>query len=185
MPDAPPFLLVGLGNPGNEYARHRHNVGFMAIDAIADCYRLSGPTQKFHGALFSGSHDGDKLLALKPDTWMNDSGRAVQAAAAFYKIPPARIVVFHDELDLTPGEVRLKRGGGAAGHNGLRSIDAALGQDYWRVRIGIGHPGHKDLVTPYVLGNFTATERADVDALLDKLAAGLPEILIGKLSELS
>lgn len=172
-----PFLIVGLGNPGREYAHHRHNIGFMAVDEIARQHNFTGPVQKFHGQLFTGQHDGRKILLLKPETYMNDSGRSVQAAAAFYKIGVDNIAVIHDELDLAPGIIRTKRGGGAAGHNGLRSIDAALGKDYARIRIGIGHPGDKDMVTPYVLGNFSIPERLMMDELMNNLARALPAIL--------
>lgn len=174
-----PFLIVGLGNPGRDYAQHRHNIGFMAVDAIARRDGFTGPVAKFHGQLHSGQLHGRKLLLLQPETYMNESGRAVQAAAAFYKIGVEDIAVIHDELDLAPGTVRWKRGGGAAGHNGLRSIDAALGKDYARIRLGIGHPGHKDLVTPHVLGNFSAAERPMIEDLLARIAAALPAIVTG------
>ncbi|HEY1299758.1 MAG TPA: aminoacyl-tRNA hydrolase, partial [Stellaceae bacterium] len=151
-------LLVGLGNPGARYARNRHNIGFLALDAIARRYRLPDFRNRFKGELTEGPIGGDKRLLLKPQTFMNDSGDSVLAAASFYKIPPAEIVVIHDEIDLQPGKLRVKRGGGNAGHNGLRSIDARLGPDYWRVRIGVGHPGVKELVQPYVLQNFPADE---------------------------
>ena len=182
MTDSPPFLIVGLGNPGRDYAGHRHNIGFMAVEAIASRYNFTGPVAKFHGQLYSGVIDGRKVLALLPQTYMNESGRAVHAAAAFYKIGVADIAVIHDELDLAPGVVRMKRGGGAAGHNGLRSIDAALGKDYARVRVGIGHPGDKDLVTPWVLGDFSKAERTNIiDPLLDDIARDMPAIIGGTL----
>jgi PTH1 family peptidyl-tRNA hydrolase len=142
-------LVVGLGNPGPKYERTRHNIGFMAIDAIARRWNLRGPREKFNGEIAEGEIGGERVVALKPMTFMNNSGESVAPAARFYKIEPAEIIVIHDELDLVEGKVRIKRGGGAAGHNGLRSIDAHLGQDYWRMRLGIGHPGRKDLVLHY------------------------------------
>jgi len=161
-------LFVGLGNPGQQYQLNRHNIGFMALDVIVERHKFSGWSKKFQGELSSGDVGGEKILLLKPQTFMNLSGQSVQAAAAFYKIKPEDIVVFHDELDLAPGKLRVKKGGGAAGHNGLRSIDQHLGQDYWRVRLGIGHPGNRDLVSPYVLGNFS---REDENWLVPLLAA--------------
>ena len=164
-------LLVGLGNPGSRYARNRHNIGFMTVDAVARRYGLPGFRNRFKGEVAEGPIEGARRLLLKPLTFMNLSGESVAAAAGFYKIPPEEIVVVHDELDLAPGKVRVKRGGGNAGHNGLRSIDAHLGPDYWRVRVGIGHPGVKELVHPYVLQNFPAEEMtAWVEPLLDAAA---------------
>ncbi len=158
------YLWVGLGNPEPGMARNRHNIGFMALDVIARRHGFSPWRQRFKGLCAEGSIDGLKILALRPMTYMNLSGEAVQAAVAFYKIPLDGVIVFHDELDLAPGKVRVKKGGGAAGHNGLRSIDACLASpDYWRVRLGIGHPGHKDRVTGYVLGDFA---KAELDWLL-------------------
>jgi PTH1 family peptidyl-tRNA hydrolase len=171
-------LVVGLGNPGPRYARNRHNVGFMAIDAIAQRYGFAPFRDRFKGELAEGSIAGEKRLLLKPQTFMNASGEAVLAAASFYKIPPREIVVIHDEIDLRPGKLRVKRGGGAAGHNGLRSIDAQLGADYWRVRIGVGHPGVKELVQPYVLQNFTADETTEwVGPLIEAVAETMPLLL--------
>ncbi len=150
-------------------ARQRHNIGFMALDVIARRHGFSPWRQRFKGLVADGSVGGEKILALKPMTYMNASGESVQQAAAFFKIPPADITVFHDELDLAPGKVRVKRGGGAAGHNGLRSMDQMLGTpDYWRVRLGIGHPGDKARVLGYVLGDFS---KADLDWLLPCLDA--------------
>ncbi|MEE9318166.1 MAG: aminoacyl-tRNA hydrolase [Rhodospirillales bacterium] len=169
------LLLVGLGNPGPDYAKHRHNIGFMAIDAIADHYSFGPFRAKFLGQAAEGKISGAKVLALKPKTFMNESGRAVETARAFYKISPEDIVVFHDEIDLQAGKVRVKRGGGHAGHNGLRSIHAHIGTDYGRVRIGIGHPGDKDKVTGHVLKNFSKTDAEWVEKALSALAehAGL------------
>ena len=147
-------LIVGLGNPGARYARNRHNIGYMAADAIARRYGFPAFRSRFKGELAEGVIAGARRLLLRPETFMNASGESVLAAMSFYKIPPAEIVVIHDELDLRPGKVRVKRGGGSAGHNGLRSIDAMIGADYWRIRIGVGHPGVKELVQPYVLQNF-------------------------------
>ncbi|HTI85891.1 MAG TPA: aminoacyl-tRNA hydrolase [Alphaproteobacteria bacterium] len=172
-------LVVGLGNPGSEYAHQRHNVGFMAVDAIARIHGISTWRKRFAGESAEGSIAGAKVLLLKPLTYMNDSGRAVQDAARFYKIGPEDVIVLHDELDLVPGKVRVKRGGGAAGHNGLRSTDAAIGPDYLRVRIGIGHPGDKSRVTPYVLSNFAKAERPMVDAVDDAIAEAFPLLLKG------
>ena len=173
-------LIVGLGNPGARYARNRHNVGFMALDAIGRRYGGPAFRSRFKGELAEGTIAAGRRLLLKPQTFMNASGEAVLAAMSFYKIAPADIVVIHDELDLRPGKVRVKRGGGAAGHNGLRSIDQMIGADYWRVRIGIGHPGVKELVHPYVLQNFAADEVQDwVEKLVDVIADTVPLLLEG------
>lgn len=173
-------LVVGLGNPGLRYAKNRHNVGFVAVDAIARRYGFPAFRDRFKGELSEGVLGGGKRLLLKPQTFMNASGEAVLAAASFYKIPPSEIVVIHDEIDLRPGKLRVKRGGGAAGHNGLRSIDAMLGQDYWRVRIGVGHPGVKELVQPYVLQNFASDEITEwVGPLIDAVAETIPLLLAG------
>jgi PTH1 family peptidyl-tRNA hydrolase len=164
------LLLVGLGNPGSEHRRQRHNVGFMAVDAIAERHNFQPFRKRFQGEIAEGVLDGTKTLLLKPQTYMNLSGKSVGEAAHFYKLPPAQVVVVHDELDLATGKIRMKTGGGHAGHNGLRSIDAALGPNYRRLRIGIGHPG-KDMVLGYVLQNFHADERVWLDPLLDAMAA--------------
>ena len=163
-------LFVGLGNPGREHAGQRHNIGFMAVDAIAARHRASPFRAKFQGLVTEVGLGLGRVLLLKPETYMNDSGRSVGAAARFHKIPLADITVFHDELDLAPGVVRVKLGGGNAGHNGLRSITADLGNDYRRVRLGIGHPGSKDRVLGYVLGNFAKDETAWLEALCDGIA---------------
>ena len=173
-------LVVGLGNPGTRYARNRHNIGFMAAAAIARRYGLPAFRSRFKGELSEGVIAGERRLLLCPQTFMNDSGEAVLAAMSFYKIAPGDIVVIHDEIDLRPGKVRVKRGGGAAGHNGLRSIDAMIGADYWRVRIGVGHPGVKELVQPYVLQNFPPDEmRLWVEPLVEAVAHTLPLLLEG------
>jgi PTH1 family peptidyl-tRNA hydrolase len=168
------LLLVGLGNPGEKYARHRHNVGFMAADAVASAHGFGPARTKFQGELREGSLGGDKALILKPLTYMNDSGRSVGEAARFYKIEPKDIVVFYDELDLAPGKLRIKTGGGAAGHNGIRSIDAHIGNDFRRVRIGIGHPGDKARVTGHVLGDFAKSDEAWLAPMLDAIAGAAP-----------
>ena len=173
-------LVVGLGNPGPRYAKTRHNVGFIAIDEIARRHGFPAFRDRFKGELSEGVIGGEKRLLLKPQTFMNASGESVLATATFYKIRPADIVVIHDEIDLKPGKLRVKRGGGAAGHNGLRSIDALFGADYWRVRVGVGHPGVKELVQPYVLQNFPAEEISEwVGPLLDAVAETIPLLLAG------
>lgn len=163
------LLLVGLGNPGSEHRRQRHNVGFMAVDAIAERHNFQPFKKRFHGEIAEGVLNGVKTLLLKPLTYMNLSGKSVGEAAHFYKLPPAQVVVVHDELDLAAGKIRMKLGGGHAGHNGLRSVDAAIGPNYRRLRIGIGHPG-KDLVLGYVLQNFQADEQVWLAPLLDAMA---------------
>ena len=166
---APPLQLwVGLGNPGAQYALHRHNVGFMAVDAISEIHRFSPWAKKFQGWLSEGRLGGAKILLLKPATFMNESGRSVAEALRFYKLGVEALTVFHDELDLAPMKLKVRVGGGLAGHNGLRSIDRHLGPDFRRVRIGIGHPGHKDRVTGHVLGNYAKSE---MDPLADLLGA--------------
>ncbi len=168
-------LLVGLGNPGARYERTRHNIGFMAADAIVRRHGLPPFRAKFQGEVTEGLIGGVRTLVLKPQTFMNLSGDSVGAAARFYKIEPREIAVLHDELDLAPGKLKVKQGGGAAGHNGLRSIDANLGPDYWRVRLGIGHPGAKELVLAYVLQNFAAEEQSSwLPALIDAIAEATP-----------
>ena len=164
------LLFVGLGNPDPEYARNRHNIGFMVVDAIAKRRGLRPWRRKFHGVAVDGPLGGERVVLLLPGTYMNDSGLAVAAAAQFYKIALGEIVVFHDEVDLVPGKLRVKTGGGNAGHNGLRSISAHVGNDYRRVRIGVGHPGVKDLVYAHVLGDFAKSERPWVEALCEIIA---------------
>lgn len=163
-------IWAGLGNPGAKYALHRHNVGFMAMDAIAEVHDFSPWTKKFRALACEGRIGRQRVLLLKPQTFMNDSGDSVQQALRFYKLDLDSITVFHDELDLAPMKVKVKMGGGTAGHNGLRSIDSHLGPDFRRVRIGIGHPGPglKHLVTPHVLGNYS---KAEIEMLADLLAA--------------
>jgi peptidyl-tRNA hydrolase, PTH1 family len=173
-------LVVGLGNPGSRYVRNRHNIGFMAVEAIARRHGAATFRSRFKGELAEVSIGGERRLLLKPQTFMNASGESVGEAARFYKMLPDEIVVIHDEIDLRPGKLRVKRGGGSAGHNGLRSIDAMLAADYWRVRIGVGHPGIKELVQPYVLQNFSGEELGDwVEPLLDAVAETIPLLLTG------
>jgi PTH1 family peptidyl-tRNA hydrolase len=173
------FLIAGLGNPGPRYAGNRHNIGFMAVDEIVRRHGFGPWRGRFQGQVAEGRLDGQKLLALKPETYMNESGRAVGEALRFYKVEPAALFVFHDEIDLRFGKVKVKRGGGPGGHNGLRSIDAHVGQDYWRVRLGVGHPGHKDLVHPHVLKDFSKDEAKTVEKLLDAVAGELPKLIAG------
>jgi PTH1 family peptidyl-tRNA hydrolase len=173
-------LAVGLGNPGAEYARHRHNVGFMAADAIASRHRFGPWRRKFRAEIAEGALAGVRVVLLKPLTYMNESGRAVAEAARFFKIAPADVVVLHDELDLAPGKVRVKLGGGVAGHNGLRSIAAWLGTpDFWRVRIGIGHPGDKERVLGHVLGEFHKAELPWVEDMLAAIADAFDLLIKG------
>ena len=152
------WVFVGLGNPGANYSLNRHNVGFMAMDVIADHFRAPVFKIKSNTALSEVSMPGQRIFLLKPQTFMNLSARGVAPLLAFFKIPLDHVVVFHDDLDLEPGRIKIKCGGGSGGHNGLKSLDQSLGKDYWRVRIGIGHPGHKDAVTGYVLSNFRREE---------------------------
>jgi PTH1 family peptidyl-tRNA hydrolase len=159
------LLFVGLGNPGARYAGNRHNIGFMAVDAIARRHGLGPWRRRFQGVACEGPIGSHRVLLLLPGTYMNDSGRAVAEAAHFFKLMPSDFVVFHDEIDLAPAKLRVKTGGGNAGHNGLRSISAHVGNDYHRVRIGVGHPGAKELVHPYVLSDFAKSERPWVEAM--------------------
>ncbi|MCX8135004.1 MAG: aminoacyl-tRNA hydrolase [Roseococcus sp.] len=177
------LLWVGLGNPGPEHARQRHNFGFMALDAIARRHGFAPWRSKFKGEVSDGVIGGRRIMLLKPMTYMNLSGDSVQAAAAFHKLPPAAIWAWHDELDLAPGKVRVKRGGGTAGHNGLRDMQRALASaDFWRVRLGIGHPGQKEKVTGHVLGHFAKAETW-VEPLLDALAEAAPLLAAEKPEE--
>ena len=187
------LLWVGLGNPEPGMAMNRHNIGFMALDVIADRHGFPPWRKRFKGLMAEGIIAGEKILALKPMTYMNASGESVQEAAAFYKLPPAAITAFHDELVLVPGKVRVKQGGGAAGHNGLRSMDRMLGTpDYWRVRLGIGHPGSKERVMGHVLGNFAKADEAWLTTVLiavsdaaDLLVQGKPEDFMTKVALLT
>lgn len=173
------LLLIGLGNPGPEYQRNRHNVGFAAVDAALRRYGFGNPRSKFAAVVHEGRIGNIRVLALKPQTFMNESGRAVGAAMHFYSLTPADVIVIHDELDLAPGKVRAKTGGGHAGHNGLRSIDDHIGRNYQRVRIGIGHPGDKQRVTGHVLDNFARTDYAWVRRTVGAVAEALPLLIAG------
>lgn len=177
------WLLIGLGNPGSDYAGHRHNVGFMAIDEIVRRHGFSAFKSRFRALVSEGALAGEKVLTLKPQTYMNRSGQAAQEAAAYFKIPLERIVVFYDEIDLAPGKVRIKTGGGSAGHNGVRSLDAHLGNGFKRVRIGVGHPGHKDLVHGYVLHDFSKADAIWLQPLLEAIADSADEIVAGRDAE--
>jgi len=174
------LLLVGLGNPGARYVRQRHNIGFMAVDAVARRHDFAPWRTRFSSLISEGQLGATKVLLQKPQTYMNLSGQAVAAAIRFYKLPLQQVVVCHDELDLAAGKVRIKTGGGVAGHNGLRSIAEQLGsRDFRRVRFGIGHPGHKELVTGHVLGDFAAADRDWVEPLLEAFAAAAPLVAAG------
>jgi PTH1 family peptidyl-tRNA hydrolase len=172
-------LFVGLGNPGAQYALHRHNVGFMAVDAIAAAHDFPAWRKRFSGLASEGKLGGEQVLLFKPQTFMNESGRAVGEAVRFYKLDLSDVIVFHDELDLAPGRVRVKVSGGVAGHNGLKSLTAHIGNDYVRVRIGIGHPGNKALVTGHVLQNFTNAELERLEPLLGAIAEEAPYLAQG------
>lgn len=177
------YLVVGLGNPGEKYARNRHNIGFMAADEIVRRHSFSSYRAKFQGEISEGTIDGEKVLVLKPMTFMNESGRAVKEAVTFYKIAPEDIIVLHDELDLAPGKLRVKRGGGHAGHNGLRSLHSHVGDAYARLRLGIGHPGHKDRVSGYVLNDFAKDDQDWLVPLLDAVADNIAQVFAGKDSD--
>jgi len=163
-------LMVGLGNPGPKYAGNRHNIGFMAIDAIADLHRFGSWRNRFQGQVGEGSLGGARTMLLKPMTWMNESGRSVGEAMRWLKLKPADVIVFYDEIDLAPGKVRVKTGGGAAGHNGIRSIASHIGPDFKRVRLGVGHPGHRDKVHRHVLSDFAKADRDWLGPLLVAVA---------------
>ncbi len=170
------LLFVGLGNPGIKYTSNRHNIGFMALDQIADRNGFSPWRNKFQAEVSDGVLDGEKVILLKPQTFMNLSGQSVGEAMRFYKLTTSDITVFHDELDIAPGKCRVKMGGGHAGHNGLRSIHQHIGPDYQRIRLGIGHPGHKDRVAQYVLGDFTKTDQNWIDDMLRGIGEGAAKL---------
>jgi len=171
------LLIAGLGNPGRRYAANRHNLGFLAVDEIVRRHGFGPWRQRFQAEAAEGRLAGQKVLCLKPQTYMNRSGQSVGEALNFFKLPPEALYVLHDEIDLAPGKLRVKRGGGPGGHNGLRSIDAHIGQDYWRVRLGVGHPGDKDLVHAYVLHDFAKEEMAQAEKLIDAVAGEIPRLL--------
>ena len=172
-------IWAGLGNPGQQYAMHRHNVGFMALDTIAEVHGFGPVQKKFSGWVQEGRVGSEKVLLLKPATFMNESGRSVAEALRFYKLEPDVLTAFHDELDLAPFKVKVRVGGGLAGHNGLRSIDQHIGPEFRRVRIGIGHPGHKDRVTSHVLGNYAKVELDDLAAMLGAIAGEVEWLVKG------
>ncbi len=172
-------LIVGLGNPGPKYAGNRHNIGFMAVDRIAADHGFSAWRGKFQGSVSEGRFGSEKVILLKPETFMNKSGQSVGEAMRFHKLEPADVFVFHDEIDLAPAKVRVKTGGGHAGHNGLRSIHAHIGADYDRVRLGVGHPGHKDAVPGYVLRDFAKADQAWLDDVLRGISDGIERLVVG------
>ncbi len=172
-------LFVGLGNPGAKYARNRHNIGFMAVDRIAEAHGFGPWRGKFQGSLSEGRLGTEKVLLLKPETFMNKSGQSVGEAMRFYKLEPEDVIVFHDEIDLAPAKLRVKQGGGHAGHNGLRSLHAAIGDGYGRVRMGVGHPGHKDAVPHYVLKDFAKADQDWLEDMLAGVADGAPDLAGG------
>jgi len=174
------LLIVGLGNPGAKYAANRHNIGFMAVDEIHRRHVFSDYKSKFQGLIADGAIDGVKTLLLKPATFMNESGRSVREACQFYKIEPDHVIVIYDELDLAPGKVRVKKGGGSGGHNGIKSLDAHIGKEYRRVRLGIGHPGDKNLVSNYVLSDFSKADHAWITPLLEAIASSADQLVKGE-----
>ena len=173
------ILFVGLGNPGEKHKNNRHNVGFMALDCLSAFHKFGRSRTKFLGRTAMGSLDDRKLISFKPQTFMNESGRAVREASNFYKIGPERIIVFHDELDLPFGQVRVKKGGGHAGHNGLKSIDENIGTDYFRIRIGISHPGEKEKVTGHVLGDLSKEDAETLQKILTSIAENISTLIDG------
>lgn len=172
-------LFVGLGNPGAKYAQNRHNIGFMAVDRIQSDHGFAPWRSKFQGQVCEGRLGSEKVILLKPETFMNRSGQSVGEAARFYKVDPSDIVVFHDEIDLAPGKLRVKQGGGHAGHNGLRSLHGHIGDAYGRVRMGVGHPGHKDAVATYVLKDFSKSDQAWLDDMLRGISDGAAALAQG------
>jgi PTH1 family peptidyl-tRNA hydrolase len=178
-------LIVGLGNPGTKYAGHRHNIGFMAADRIAADHGFSPWKSKHQGSLCEGRFGSDRVVLLKPETFMNNSGQSVQAAMRFYKLDPEDVIVLHDEIDLAPGKVKFKTGGGHAGHNGLRSIHNHIGPDYARVRLGVGHPGRKELVPAYVLHDFAKSDQGWLEDVLRGLSDGVPYLAKGDAAKFS
>ena len=173
------LILAGLGNPGAKYEGNRHNIGFMAADEIARRWRFGTERAKFQSVIAEGEVEGTKILLMKPQTYMNESGRAVGEAARFYKVPPANVVVFHDEIDLAPGRFRMKTGGGAAGQNGVRSLISQLGPDFRRARMGVGHPGRPEMVHAHVLSDFHKADKPWLEALLNACADALPFLVAG------
>jgi len=172
-------LLVGLGNPGKDYAKNRHNIGFMAIDEIVRRHGFGPWRSRFQGQAADGRLLDKRAYALKPETYMNDSGRAVVAAMSYYRLETENVIVLYDEIDLDAGKVRCKQGGGNAGHNGLRSLDSHIGRNYVRVRLGIGHPGDRDRVSHHVLGNFSKTDMTWVTDIIDAVSDAIPTLAVG------
>jgi len=175
----PQTLIVGLGNPGTDYAKNRHNIGFMAADALAAAWGASAWQKKFNAQIAQTAQEGRKIFLLKPQTYMNLSGQAVAEAVHYYKLEAKDVIVIQDDIDLVAGQVKCKQGGGHGGHNGLRSLDAHIGPDYWRVRLGIGHPGERDEVTDHVLGNFSADDKKWLAPLLETLPTAMPFLFEG------
>ena len=173
-------LFVGLGNPGSDYAKNRHNIGFMAVDEIVHRYSFAPFRSKFQGQLCEGKIAGQKVLILKPTTYMNESGKAVQAAMAFYKLPIQDIIVFHDEMDLVAGKIRMKTGGGHAGHNGVRSIQSHIGSGFQRVRLGVGHPGDKEKVVGHVLNDFSKADQQWLDKMIEAIGENADLLIKGE-----
>ncbi|MGH6979193.1 MAG: aminoacyl-tRNA hydrolase [Brevundimonas sp.] len=173
------IIIAGLGNPGPKYEKNRHNIGFMAVDEIARRWRFGPARAKFQSVINEGEVEGTKVLLMKPQTYMNESGRAVGEAARFYKIKPSEVIVFHDEIDLAPGRFRMKTGGGAAGQNGVRSLISHLGADFRRGRMGVGHPGESHLVMPHVLGDFHKADLPWLEPMLNAVADALPFAVAG------
>jgi PTH1 family peptidyl-tRNA hydrolase len=174
------LLLVGLGNPGPSYANNRHNIGFMAVDEIVRRHSFSPWRSRFQADCAEGFLAGEKVLVLKPQTYMNESGRAVGEALRFFKLAPEQVFVLYDEIDLAPGKVRVKQGGGTGGHNGIRSLEAHIGKDFWRVRMGVGHPGHKELVHGHVLSDFAKADKVWLEKLLDAVADEIALLTTGE-----
>lgn len=170
------FLLVGLGNPGPKYQKNRHNIGFMAVDEIVRRHSFSEWRSRFQGLVSEGRLNGEKVLVLKPETFMNNSGQAVGEAMRFYKLEPSDVFIIYDELDLALGKLRVKLGGGNSGHNGLKSIDAHIGKEYWKLRVGISHPGDKEKVLGHVLGDFAKAESGTLDTMIEAIARNIPEL---------
>jgi PTH1 family peptidyl-tRNA hydrolase len=176
------LLLAGLGNPGPRYANNRHNIGFMAVDEIVRRHSFSPWRSRFQAHCAEGTLAGEKVLVLKPQTYMNESGRAVGEALRFHKLAPEQVIVLYDEIDLAPGKVRVKQGGGTGGHNGIRSLEAHIGKDFWRVRLGVGHPGHKELVHGHVLSDFAKADQPWLEKLLDAVASEIASLVGGDAS---
>lgn len=178
------WLIVGLGNPGDKYEKNRHNIGFMTVDRIADDFQFPAFRSKFQGLVSEKNIENQKVILLKPTTYMNESGRSVKEAAKFFKINPNRIVIMYDELDLAPGKIKVKRGGGAAGHNGIKSIQSHLATpEFWRVRFGIGHPGDRNRVSSYVLSDFSKKDYDWVDPLLNASTRHIPHMIKGEMND--